>query len=293
MIRAILTPLLLLSSIAAQDRAVEVSLNELFANCRPGLERTSDAKPIDTKVLYQTLGLVRRTKALDAQGVFALVHPVAACCSNGIAIGFLVRTKNVSGLANGDRVTVRGRLRPASVKPELPKNRVARLSVGLLRTHVEIAATSIERYDALKDKSRPDLVDSLKGEAHATFYRALRATGWDKILRQPSYFTVFAPTEHAFGRLSQPEREALFAKKDRDRLTAIVKRHVIAARRTKRDLMSVRKIQTVGGEVAVEVQNGKVFVAGARVLFEALAPRNGVVLSVDRLLAAPSAARGK
>jgi uncharacterized surface protein with fasciclin (FAS1) repeats len=270
-----------------------VSLNELFANCRPGLQRANGEKAMDTKVLYQTLGLVRRTKALDAQGVFALVHPVAACCSNGIAIGFLVSAKNFSELADGDRVTVRGRLRPASVKPELPKNRVARLSVGLLRTHVEIAATSIERYDALKDKTRLDLVDSLKGEAHATFSRALRATGWDKILRQPSYFTVFAPTEYAFGRLSKLEREALFAEKNRDRLIAIVKRHVIAARRTKRDLMSIRKIQTVGGEVAVEVQNGKLFVAGARVLFEANAPRNGVVLSVDRLLDAPPAARRK
>lgn len=291
MIRA--TPFLLLSAIAAQDRPFEISLNELFARYRPSHEKASDKKASDAKVLYQTLGLVRRTKALDAQGVFALVHPVAACCSNGIAVGFVVRTKDVRKLADGDRVTVRGRLRLASVRPELPKNHFARLAIGLLRTHVEIAATAIERYDELKDQSRPDIVDSLKGEAHATFFRALRATGWDRILRQPSYFTVFAPTEHAFARLSKPEREALFAPKNRKRLTALVRRHVIAARRTKRDLMSVPTVQTVGGEVAVEVQNGQVFVASARVLFEAFAPRNGVVLSVDRLLDAPSPARGK
>ena len=65
---------------------------------------------MDTTTVYQTLGIVRRTDALDAQGRFALVHPVAACCATGIALGLCVRGKGASAFKNGMQVIVRGQV---------------------------------------------------------------------------------------------------------------------------------------------------------------------------------------
>ena len=81
---------------ADPDKPTAIGLNELFSLCRP-----DHAKSVDTGVLYQTLGVLRRTPELDKQGRFALVHPVAACCANGIAVGLCVKTDRVTRFENG------------------------------------------------------------------------------------------------------------------------------------------------------------------------------------------------
>ena len=111
-------------------RPEEIALNDLFSRCRP-----EHAKTLEEGAFYRTLGVLRRTDALDKQGRFALVHPVAACCANGIAIGLCVRTDQVRAFENGTRVIVQGHLRAATPPPALPRGRWSRR--GWLRSHRE------------------------------------------------------------------------------------------------------------------------------------------------------------
>ncbi len=183
------------------DKPTEIGLNDLFALCRP-----DRAKTVDKRVVYQTLGILRRTDELDKQGRFALVHSVAACCANGIAVGLCVRTDHVTKFKNGAQVIVRGRLHDTESPPALPRGHLAQIKLGILRQHVEIVPSNIEVYDRLKDAKLLDVAAKLNAPEYATLARAVRATGWDKTLRQPSYFTVLAPTEHAFKQLSGANR---------------------------------------------------------------------------------------
>ena len=186
---------------AKPDEPKAIGLNDLFALCRP-----DRAKTVDERVVYQTLGILRRTVELDKQSRFALVHPVAACCADGIAVGLCVRTDHVTKFKNGAQVIVRGRLHYSDSPPALPRGHLARIKLGILRKHVEIVPSNIEVYDRLKDARLQDIAAKLNAPEYATFARAVRVTGREKTLRQPSYFTVLAPTEHAFKQLSGAKR---------------------------------------------------------------------------------------
>ena len=99
---------------------------------------------------------------------------------------------------------------------------------------------------------------------------------------------MLAPAEHAFRRLSAAERRALFDPDNRSRLDALVRRHIVPRRRTKRALRAEPTLATLGHEgIPIAVDNGVMRIGGARVLFQDQSPRNGVVLTIDRLLPEP------
>jgi uncharacterized surface protein with fasciclin (FAS1) repeats len=196
-----------------------------------------------------------------------------------------VRSDRFAEFENGAQLIVRGRLQLADPPPHLPRGHLAQIRLGLLRKRFEIEASQIEVYDRLKDGTLLDLADKLETPSYRTFAKALRATGWDKTLRQPSYFTVLAPTEYAFNRLPEAERRALFAPENANGLESLVRRHIVAGWKAKSDLMSQPFLETLGRDaIPIEVTDGKLRIGGARVLFQDQSARNGVVLSLDRLL---------
>ena len=274
--------ILILPGLSAQaPKPVQTGLTELFTLCEKGV-------PLDQRTEFETLGIVRRTKALDEKGLFAIVHPIGSCCPRGIAIGLLARAPSGSRVEEGDAVTVCGVLRPLAEAPPLPKHPVRRLQLGILRRHVVLQCSALKRYDRLGDASRPTVAESLDPERHASFLRALRLTGWESRLREPCYFTVLAPTEMAFGQLTPEERTRLFAPDNREELRRLVERHLLPRAYSKRELMKLQQVASLLVPLPIRVVNGKLQIGDARVLFTDASPRNGSVLSLDRVLSRPS-----
>jgi uncharacterized surface protein with fasciclin (FAS1) repeats len=64
------------------------------------------------------------------------------------------------------------------------------------------------------------------------FREAVSLTELDKMLENKGAFTVFAPTDNAFGKLCTPESENLLGPDNREQLRAVVAYHIVAGELT-------------------------------------------------------------
>jgi len=97
-----------------------------------------------------------------------------------------------------------------------------------------------------------DLADLIMGDVYNlnTFSRALREAGLVDFLKGAGPFTVFAPTDEAFTKLSKSTLDELFANKNR--LRAIVNYHIISESLTTEDLRHLKNdtLTTQQGQLA-------------------------------------------
>lgn len=87
------------------------------------------------------------------------------------------------------------------------------------------------------------------------FVRALAAAGLADTLRAAGPFTVFAPTDAAFGRLQPGTVEALMKPENRAALTRLVGLHIVAERLSGVELM--RRIAGGGGRTTLTTVAGE------------------------------------
>jgi uncharacterized surface protein with fasciclin (FAS1) repeats len=131
------------------------------------------------------------------------------------------------------------------------------------------------------------VVDS---ENHNTLETAVVAAELVETLSGEGPFTVFAPTDDAFGALSSGTLDALLEDPSGD-LTQILLYHVVSAKALAADLEDGQKLTTVGGgELTVSIKDGEVFINDAKVSTADIAASNGVVHVLDAVLLPPAAA---
>jgi uncharacterized surface protein with fasciclin (FAS1) repeats len=112
--------------------------------------------------------------------------------------------------------------------------------------------------------------------------QALKDTGLDAILAGPGPFTLFAPTDAAFGELAAGTLEAL----TEEELADILKYHVVAANLQSGDLMEGPLTTVQGSDLDIDLTDG-VMVNDADVIEADLGATNGVVHVIDRVLMPP------
>lgn len=96
-------------------------------------------------------------------------------------------------------------------------------------------------------------------------------------------FTVFAPNEAAFAKLTDVQKNFIIG--DRNLLRSVLTYHVVRGKLTAEDVEKVTTLTTVNGtELPVEVKDGKVFVGGAEVIATDVPAANGVVHVIDTVL---------
>lgn len=132
---------------------------------------------------------------------------------------------------------------------------------------------------------------------HTTLVTAVQAAGLVDTLKGAGPFTVFAPTNAAFGKLPAGTVEGLLKPESKGALTGILTYHVVPGRLMAADV--VRAIQAGGGSATVTtVQGGKLtarLAGGGVVLTDAkggtsritatdLSARNGVVHVIDTVV---------
>ena len=142
-----------------------------------------------------------------------------------------------------------------------------------------------------------DIVDTaVASKDHTTLVAAVKAAGLVDTLKGPGPFTVFAPTDAAFGKLPAGTVETLVKPENKATLTGILTYHVVAGRLDAKTLL--KQVQDGGGRATLTTVKGDSLVAtvkdGKLVLTDAkggastvtvadLSQRNGVI-HVDSVL---------
>ena len=139
--------------------------------------------------------------------------------------------------------------------------------------------------------------NAVNSKDHTTLVAAVKAAGLVDTLSSPGPFTVFAPTNAAFGKLPAGTVDTLVKPENKAMLTGILTYHVVAGRMTAADIMAAIKagggkatLTTVQGEaltattkgaklVLTDAKGGKSMVTIADVM-----QSNGVIHVVDTVL---------
>jgi uncharacterized surface protein with fasciclin (FAS1) repeats len=139
--------------------------------------------------------------------------------------------------------------------------------------------------------------NAIHSKDHTTLVAAVKAAGLVKTLESPGPFTVFAPTNEAFGKLPPGTVDNLLKPENKKMLTSVLTYHVVAGRLTAKDLMAKVKVghgkamlKTVEGEpLTVEQKDGKLWLIDAKgdaaqVTIRNVMQSNGVIHVIDTVL---------
>jgi len=136
-----------------------------------------------------------------------------------------------------------------------------------------------------------DIVDNAVGSKdHTTLVTAVTAAGLAETLKGTGPFTVFAPTNAAFGKLPAGTVEGLVKPEKKADLTKILTYHVVAGRYTSKDLKDGMSLTTVeGSKLTVKMSGGKVMLmdemgGSSTVTIADVISSNGVTHVVDSVL---------
>jgi len=121
-----------------------------------------------------------------------------------------------------------------------------------------------------------------------TLTKLLADAGLTETLRGPGPFTVFAPTDEAFAKLTPGTLDALA--KDRSRLRSVLLYHVVAGKITAADALKLAGTgrKTVEGQEAkLSVMGSTPMINNAHVTQTDIAAKNGVIHGIDAVMLPP------
>ncbi|WP_158618135.1 fasciclin domain-containing protein [Chitinophaga lutea] len=115
--------------------------------------------------------------------------------------------------------------------------------------------------------------------------KSIKAAELDVVLSQKGPFTIFAPTDIAFGKLQSGRMSDLLKTENREKLTELLNHHVVDGVTNFSDLRdNVKLVTTNGRELTVKVDGGRVTINGAALQGRDNIGSNGVVHSLDTVI---------
>jgi uncharacterized surface protein with fasciclin (FAS1) repeats len=136
-----------------------------------------------------------------------------------------------------------------------------------------------------------NIVDNaVHSKDHTTLVAAVKAAGLVATLEGPGPFTVFAPTNAAFGKLPKGTVESLVKPENKATLTKILTYHVVPGKLEASDLTDGKMLTTVEGEqLTVHNSGGSISIVDAkggvsRVTIPNVNQSNGVIHVVNSVL---------
>lgn len=114
--------------------------------------------------------------------------------------------------------------------------------------------------------------------------KALAAAGLDGTLGNKGEFTIFAPTDEAFGKLPAGVLAKLLLPENKEKLRSLLLYHVVAGKVLSTDLKD-GEVKTMNGEkVKIDVSSEKVEVDGAKVFSADVMANNGVMHTIGTVI---------
>jgi uncharacterized surface protein with fasciclin (FAS1) repeats len=138
--------------------------------------------------------------------------------------------------------------------------------------------------------SKNIIQNAVNSKDHTTLVAAVKAAGLVDTLEGKGPFTVFAPTNAAFGKLPAGTVDTLVKPENKPALTKILTYHVVPGRLDASSLADGKKLKTVEGEeLTVKKSGDKVMIVDAKggsstVTISNVNQSNGVIHVVDTVL---------
>jgi len=136
------------------------------------------------------------------------------------------------------------------------------------------------------EEKKMDIVETAIAAGNfKTLAKALGAADLVDALKGEGPFTVFAPTDEAFGKLPAGTVEGLLAPEKKAALQGILKYHVVAGKVMAADVVKMSSAETLQGKkLTIEVKDGTVMVDKATVTKTDIECSNGVIHVIDSVL---------
>lgn len=163
------------------------------------------------------------------------------------------------------------------------------VSVGgaqVLKTDIACSNGVIHVIDRVILPATEDIVTTaVNNGSFKTLAAALNAAGLVETLKGEGPFTVFAPTDEAFGKLPAGTVESLVKPENKAQLTAILTYHVVPGRIYAKDAVAAEAAATVqGSKVRIAIKNGQLMVNDSKVILSDIETSNGVIHVIDSVL---------
>jgi uncharacterized surface protein with fasciclin (FAS1) repeats len=118
-----------------------------------------------------------------------------------------------------------------------------------------------------------------------TLKKGVIATGLNKMLSETGPFTVFAPSDKAFGKLDKSVLEDLLKPENKTKLVDLLNHHVVAGKVAFTDLKDGEKLKSINGkDLHVHVKEGTITVDGAKIEGQDVQTSNGVIYSLETVM---------
>jgi uncharacterized surface protein with fasciclin (FAS1) repeats len=127
------------------------------------------------------------------------------------------------------------------------------------------------------------IIDTLTAAGNfTTLLSVLKVATFTDTLRTPGPYTLFAPTDEAFGRLTPGQFKALL--KDVRRLKTIVTYHVVSGVVATKDVKPGELRTVEGNSLLAAVRGEEVTMNGAKIVQGNIAASNGLIHAIDTIL---------
>ena len=135
--------------------------------------------------------------------------------------------------------------------------------------------------------SKNIIQNAVNSKDHTTLVAAVKAAGLVGTLEGKGPFTVFAPTNAAFGKLPAGTVDTLLKPENKEKLKAILLYHVVAGKVLSTDLKAGKVKTAEGQDVTISLTDGA-HVNDAKVIKADIPASNGVIHVIDTVLIPPS-----
>ncbi|MEJ7779642.1 MAG: fasciclin domain-containing protein [Daejeonella sp.] len=145
-----------------------------------------------------------------------------------------------------------------------------------------MSGEGVEVGGAMMVPSKNIVENAVGSSDHTTLVAAVTQAGLVETLSGTGPFTVFAPTNAAFGKIPKATLDNLMKPEMKDDLTKILTYHVVPGALMAADLTDGQELTTVQGQkLKVSVKDGKVMIDGANVTIADVVSSNGVTHVID------------
>jgi uncharacterized surface protein with fasciclin (FAS1) repeats len=154
-------------------------------------------------------------------------------------------------------------------------------TLGIALGALTLSATALQAQHANKD-----IVDTaVAAGSFKTLAKALQAADLVDTLKGTGPFTVFAPTDEAFGKLPPETLNDLLKPENKQKLKRILTYHVVPGRVSSADVVKLSTAKAVSGDtIDIAANGGTVRVDNARVVKADIAASNGVIHVIDAVI---------
>ncbi|MEM6673911.1 MAG: fasciclin domain-containing protein [Planctomycetota bacterium] len=159
---------------------------------------------------------------------------------------------------------------------------------GAKVTATDIPCTNgvIHVIDSVITPVSDNLVEVAAGaKSFTTLLAAAKAAGLADTLSKGGPFTIFAPTDEAFGKLPEGTIASLLKPENKGKLQAILKHHVVEGRVYADQAAGLTMAATLNEtKLPVAIGEGKAMIGGANIVTTDIEASNGVIHVIDAVL---------